>query len=81
MTIRRAPTRTPGAYTLLVAELIARREALGLSQRNIAPAVNVGQPSIVHYESGHSVPSAPRLFLWADALDCDIVLVPREAAQ
>lgn len=70
--------RPPAAYTLLVAELIERREALGHTQRSFAPLIGMTQNNFGPYEAGRAVPLAPRLVEWADALDCDLVLVPRE---
>lgn len=61
----------------LVAELTARRRALGLSQAELALRLGTTQSAVSEWETGQAKPSGMSLFAIADVLGCDIALVPR----
>lgn len=50
----------------------ARREQLGISQRDLATKCGVTQGTISFWENGTAVPGLPRLGLLADALETTI---------
>ena len=58
--------------------LRARRLAVGMSQQELANASGRDQSDISNYERGQNTPSMATLVKLADALGCDVVLVPRE---
>jgi transcriptional regulator with XRE-family HTH domain len=65
----------------LVGQLRARREALGLTQAQLADLAGAqGQSTISCYETGKHGPSMRMLLNVADALGCDVRLVPRDGA-
>lgn len=66
----------------LIQQLRARREALGLTQAELAHLIgdDMEQSAISYYESGRNAISSRKLARVADALGCDVVLVPRAGA-
>lgn len=48
------------------------REAAGLTMRELAGRVGVSVATVSRWESGEDSPSAPRLPLLADSLNCSI---------
>ena len=52
-----------------------RREALGLSQTELAEAVGISAKSLSRYESGEREPRASDLVKIADALGCSVELL------
>lgn len=64
----------------LVQQLRARREALGLTQAELAHLLDTEQSCISGYESGRHGISSRKLARVADALGCDVRLVPRDGA-
>ena len=52
-----------------------RREALGLSQTELAEAVGISAKSLSRYESGERDPRASDLVKIADALGCSVELL------
>ncbi len=60
---------------MTVADLIrTRRNALGLSQAELAARASTGQAFVSRVESGRSTPTIPVLERLAAALDCEVVL-------
>lgn len=60
---------------MTAADLIrARRNALGLSQAELAARAGTGQAFVSRVESGRATPTLPALQRLAAALDCDVVL-------
>jgi predicted transcriptional regulator len=72
------PTRKPCRDPLLAAYR-ARREELGLTQTDLAELHGLQQRSVSDLELGRSAPTLVRLRTVAEALDCDLVLMPRSA--
>ena len=68
------------SITLIVAELIEAREALGLSQRATAHAMGIDQSQLGKWESGRWHPSSPNLCRWADFFGYDLLMRRREEA-
>jgi len=57
-----------------------RRVALGLAQQYLADRIGFHRNTIQTCETGRHDPTLHTLRLWAEALDCDLVLVPRTPA-
>jgi transcriptional regulator with XRE-family HTH domain len=66
------------SYEELVAELAASRNNMGISQRKLARATGISQPSVCNALLGTHELRAQRLFALAHALGYDLALVPRE---
>lgn len=65
--------RPPQAWPLLVTALRIRREALGISQQQLADALGVTLRSVVRWESKDiTYPRFNTLFLWARVLGCSL---------
>ena len=62
----------------LVKQFVARRLALGLSQAELNFRMGLADRYIGKLERGLRTPQLYLAMLWADAVDCDLVLVPRE---
>lgn len=62
----------------LVTQLILMRQIRGLSQRQLSEKADIKQTSISGYERRKIKPSEPVLVRWAEALDCELLLVPKE---
>ena len=73
MTPREAAERAQ----VLVAELIAAREALGMDRREVARRSGMQRHVISTGELGDTLPRLPTLIRWADVLDYDVRLVKR----
>jgi transcriptional regulator with XRE-family HTH domain len=65
----------------LVAAMAERRRELGWSQLTLAIEVGTSQSQICLYEHGKVAPMPSTLTRLADALDCDLVLVPRDPGR
>ena len=62
----------------IVSALIDRRKQVCASQRLTARAMGFsGASAIAEHETGDHIPRLDRVRQWADALGCDLVLVPR----
>lgn len=61
----------------LVEHYRQRREALGLSQTEIAATLGTRQTAISEMERARWSPTLVTLRRWAEALDCDLILRPR----
>jgi transcriptional regulator with XRE-family HTH domain len=71
-----------GWFFAAIAEKVAeRRQALGLSQRELAELTGTTQSAIARLEAGGRPPRIDTLLRIADALDCELLvdLQPREA--
>lgn len=62
----------------LVAFFAERRKALGISQVQLGERLGVADRLVNKWECGDRQPALFMAMLWAEALDCDLVLVPRE---
>lgn len=63
-------------WPTLRAQLIARRQEMGLSQRELAERMATHQSVLSDYESGKtSAPQLPNLLRWCDALEIDLEVV------
>lgn len=58
-------------------QLRARRLAWGVSLAFIARAVGYGRSTVHAWETGDRHPSPTALRRWADALDCELLVIPR----
>jgi transcriptional regulator with XRE-family HTH domain len=65
----------------LAKQLRARRELLGISQMDLANQLDTTQSAISNYETGRGGPSMRLAHRAADALGCDVRLVPRDGAR
>jgi transcriptional regulator with XRE-family HTH domain len=77
----RIRTADRGWFFAAIAENVAaRRQAKGLSQRELAEIVGTTQSAIARLERGGRPPRIDTLLRIADALECDLVvdLRPRE---
>lgn len=61
----------------LTALLSAQRRTLGVSQKEVAARLGTQQSAVSEWESGLVEPGGASLFALADALGCDIALLPR----
>jgi hypothetical protein len=59
-------------------ELIKQREKLSLPQRFVDEYIGVADGLVAKWETGARSPSGFLLFCWAEALNCQIHLVPKE---
>jgi transcriptional regulator with XRE-family HTH domain len=79
---RIAKVEDRGWFFAAIAEQVAdRRQALGLSQRELAELTGTTQSAIARLEAGGRPPRIDTLLRIADALDCDLLveLKPRDA--
>jgi predicted transcriptional regulator len=80
----RIRTADRGWFFAAVADTVAeRRQARGLSQRELAELVGTTQSAIARLERGGRPPRIDTLLRIADALDCDLVvdLKPRRGTN
>jgi transcriptional regulator with XRE-family HTH domain len=71
----RIRTADRGWFSAAVADQVAgRRQAKGLSQRELAELVGTTQSAIARLERGGRPPRIDTLLRIADALDCDLVV-------
>ena len=71
----RIRTADRGWFFAAIAEKVAeRRQASGLSQRELAELVGTTQSAIARLERGGRPPRIDTLLRIADALDCDLVV-------
>lgn len=66
----------PDNCIAIINELIERRKAKGLTQRDLAKATKLTQPVIARLESKKVVPQLDTLLKIAVALGCDLAVVP-----
>lgn len=72
------PRRSAG--NTLIQELRARREAAGLSIRQLAKRMGYDQAAVGRWERGDTGPTLIQLQDWAEALDCRIVFGPLQTS-
>jgi transcriptional regulator with XRE-family HTH domain len=53
---RCGPKRDPALYWAMASRIRARREALGLGQKDVAHSAGCSRPMIAFYESGRCMP-------------------------
>lgn len=58
-----------------------RRRALGMTQQRLGEVVGAQQGQISQYETGYRGLRLRTLLAIAEALDCDVRLVPRDGAR
>lgn len=66
----------PDKCIAIIDELIELRKSKGLTQRELAKAANLAQPAIARLESKAAVPQLDTLLKVANALNCELELVP-----
>jgi transcriptional regulator with XRE-family HTH domain len=68
-------------FAAIAGQVAERRQALGLSQRQLAELTGTTQSAIARLEAGGRPPRIDTLLRIADALDCDLLveLKPRSA--
>jgi predicted transcriptional regulator len=72
---RIAKVEDRGWFFAAIAEQVAdRRQALGLSQRELAELTGTTQSAIARLEAGGRPPRIDTLLRIADALDCDLMV-------
>lgn len=62
----------------IIDQLIELRKQKGLTQRELAEAANLAQPAIARLESKAATPQLDTLLKVANALGCDITIVPNK---
>ena len=66
----------PDSCVAIIDELIERRKAKGLTQRELAKAAKLTQSVIARLESKKVVPQLDTLLKVATALGCDLAVIP-----
>lgn len=66
----------PDRCMAIIDELIELRKSKGLTQRELAKAANLAQPAIARLESKAAIPQLDTLLKVANALNCELELVP-----
>jgi transcriptional regulator with XRE-family HTH domain len=61
-------------FAAIADQVAARRQAMGLSQRELAELVGTTQSAIARLERGGRPPRIDTLLRIADALDCDLLV-------
>ena len=61
----------------IVRQLLALREAKGLSRTAVAQRAGIARTTLTQAETGRNGPNLVTLRLWADALGADLVLRPK----
>ena len=64
--------------SVIIDELVTIRKAKGLTQKGLAKAANLAQPAIARLESKAATPQLDTLLKVANALGCDIAVVPNK---
>ena len=67
--------------TALGRQVADRRRALGMTQQQLADAVGAEQGQVSQWETGYRGIRVSTLLGLADALGCDVRLVPRDGAS
>jgi transcriptional regulator with XRE-family HTH domain len=58
----------------MIAQLVAKRKLLGLTQDDLAKKLEISRNSVVRMENGYWSPTRDKLENWAKALGCVWVL-------
>lgn len=67
--------------TAIINRLVARRLDKGMTQKELAAATGLTQAAIGRLESKRAVPQLDTLLKVADALECELLLVPADKAE
>lgn len=59
-------------YAQIVGELRVRRQALGLSQEDLADRLGVRRDTVCTWENGRRMPNAEVLFTWCRVLEIQV---------
>tara|TARA_A100001011_G_C14297597_1_gene839187 strand:+ start:253 stop:477 length:225 start_codon:yes stop_codon:yes gene_type:complete len=62
----------------VISQFVVKREQLGLTQSNLDDILGVAKGLVSKWEVGIRKPSGYLFCCWADALNCDIKLIPKE---
>jgi transcriptional regulator with XRE-family HTH domain len=65
----RIPDSVLRRYEAFLEQVSARRQALRLTQEDVAELVGISKSQFANFERGYSVLSVPKLFVLADALE------------
>jgi DNA-binding XRE family transcriptional regulator len=65
----RIPDSVLERYEAFLRRVRAHRQALGLTQEDVARLVGVSKSQFANFERGYSVMSVPKVFVLADALE------------
>lgn len=66
----------PDSCVAIIDELIKRRKAKGLTQKELAKTANLAQSAIARFESKAATPQLDTLLKVATALECNLEIVP-----
>lgn len=67
----------PERCAAIIDKLIEERHSKGMTQRELAEAANLPQAAIGRFESKKVTPQLDTLIKVAEALHCDIAILPR----
>ena len=62
----------------VVSQLIKRRKELDVTQENLNLDLGVADYLVAKWENGIRTPTSFHLYCWADALSCDLMIIPRD---
>lgn len=65
----------------LIAQLVAKRKALALTQEEVAFNAKIDRATIARLERGHKLPFMPTMERWCAALGVEIAIVDRANPQ
>jgi transcriptional regulator with XRE-family HTH domain len=74
MPLRRPEIEEQEHFSAIATQITERREAWGLSQRELAELCGTTQSAIARLERGRRPPRIDTLLRVADALDCELVV-------
>lgn len=75
--LKRLPRTTNNFANTLIHQLVAQRTQMGRSQAQVNETIGVAEGLVAKWETGLRRPSGFLLFCWAEALECDLLLVPK----
>mgnify|MGYP003113267275 CR=1 FL=1 len=64
-------------YKQLIPQFVKRRKELGLAQSTLDNDMNIARGLISKWEVGIRKPSGFLFCCWAEALDCELILIPK----
>ncbi len=62
----------------VVSQLIKRRKELDITLETLNFDLGVADYLVAKWENGHRSPTSFHLYCWADVLNCDLMIVPRD---
>ena len=65
-------------YEQLIPQFVQRRKELGITQSTLDNDMNIARGLVSKWEVGIRKPSGFLFCCWAEALDCEIILKPKE---